>query len=705
MQNNHLADRIKDLETVLIESGYFEHLLTGATPPSRNHAFTLSQSLRSMEQAARAPQEALTAVAQFLQERVVAEGNHLLHRLRRPEEIEEFSDFLGKLRTALRDFRTDREFVSLYGDVLSLYVLSLFKSASPGRESPIIRQILKNIARRKAVELSPVRFGQALEKVRKAITVAIIAKRYAVYVLATRGLRVLFRAELPFKAYGTSPETLALQITNLLLKNHARLSEVTDIVCGGGDLGTLPDGIYVLTEKVKDESWKRLHNSSLNRGALVAWELKELLRTQSEKGLVNASLCSPLSFCTLDSHDLSFFYASDSAQLNQSLKGHVKVTPLKSIAALLSEQEQINQQNLNILVMSLDELFASVARKTGPRIVREMAAQEANKVLIDFDFGKIVQALENENFVIPQHFRLSSREMGTGVKEICELLMIVDSGKISPPLARNLTYVVDCYARKVDMVLEMASAGMPHERPHFIILTSMMAHDPYFQALFHKIRPMIDNPFVPVLCLDSFEHEYLIADHLFEVYVNPAERERRLNYFVEERSMRHALQGPVHGAQALLDLILRLLLGFLGERGEVGVRPGVRADGMSGGGHLAQDLRIIRGMLADREEGGADALVCQRLEDGRGGRPRSVVKGEHNLVVAQEVEFLEVLKAKTRPASGVDLDNPSDAERVRIGARRFCRRGGRSRRRRSRRCRRCGRLGGGSLRPGDVRRA
>jgi hypothetical protein len=25
------------------------------------------------------------------------------------------------------------------------------------------------------------------------------------------------------------------------------------------------DGIYVLTEKVRDESWKRLHNSSLTR--------------------------------------------------------------------------------------------------------------------------------------------------------------------------------------------------------------------------------------------------------------------------------------------------------------------------------------------------------------------------------------------------------------------------------------------------------
>jgi phosphate butyryltransferase len=542
MQENHIIDGIDELGRLLTESGYFEGpgalVQAGARPPS----IVPARALRDAFDTVRRTEKQLGNIAGFLHRRIVPLGRELLSKMRKPEEFDRFCSFLDALRMSIGDLKCEKEFAGLYGDVLSLYILSLSGSGAVGRESPIVSVILKNIARRKALELGPTGFAQAVAKVRHAITISLISKRYAVYVLVTRGLQVLLRGEIPFRTFGTSPEGLALQIANLLLKNGVKLSEVSDVVCGGGDLGTLPDGIYVLTEKVRDESWKRLHNSSLNRGALIAWELKELLRIQGDRGQMNASLCSPLSFSTLDSHDLSFFYTADSVQLNQSLKGFVKVTPLKSMAALLSELERVNQQSLNLLVMSLDELFASVVRKTGPRIIREMAAQQANRILIDFDFGKIVQALEHENFTIPSQFRLASREIGTGVKEVCELLMIIGSGRISPSLARNLTHVVDCYARKVDMVLEMASAGMPEERPHFIVITSMMAQDPHFQSLFGKIRPMIDDPFVPVLCLDSFELEYLTADHLFEIYVNPAQRDRRLNYSVETRSMRHALQ-------------------------------------------------------------------------------------------------------------------------------------------------------------------
>ena len=66
---------------------------------------------------------------------------------------------------------------------------------------------------------------------------------------------------------GKSPERLALELVNLLVKNGVSLSRVTDVVCGGGDLGTLPDGIYVLNDQVRAESLKRLGNSSLNIGA------------------------------------------------------------------------------------------------------------------------------------------------------------------------------------------------------------------------------------------------------------------------------------------------------------------------------------------------------------------------------------------------------------------------------------------------------
>ncbi len=83
-------------------------------------------------------------------------------------------------------------------------------------------------------------------------------------------------------------------------------------------------------------------------------------------------------------------------------------------------------------------------------------------------------------------------------------------------------HVVDSYARQVATVLEMASAGDSSERPHFIVITSMMALDRHFQTLFTKIRNRMDSPFTPIMCLDSLEHEYLIANHLFEMYVNPA---------------------------------------------------------------------------------------------------------------------------------------------------------------------------------------
>jgi phosphate butyryltransferase len=402
--------------------------------------------------------------------------------------------------------------------------------------------ILNNIVRRKAPELSKQFVFRAFAKLRRTITVAIIAKRYEVYVLAVQGLVVLFRSEIDFRTYGVSPEGLALQIMNILIKSGIKLADVTDIVCSGGDLGPLTDGIFVLTEKVRDESWKRLHNSSLNRSALIAWELVQLLRSQRGQATTNASLCSPLSFSTLVANDLNFLFRAESRELQQSMKGYVKVTPLKSIAAILSELKGIDQERLNLLVLSLDELFASVVRKIGPRIVRELAAQDANKILINFDFAKIVDHLKKENFSIPPQFRLSSLDMGTGVMEVCELLMIIESGKISQKLANSLNHVVDSYAKSTAMALEMCSSGDLFERPSFIVITSMKANDPHFYKLFTKIRDRIDNPLTPVLCLDSLEHEYLIANHLFEMYINPAEGETRLNYGFETRSMKQALQ-------------------------------------------------------------------------------------------------------------------------------------------------------------------
>lgn len=531
--------KIAEIKELIKDSDYFSPSLFGDEGESKvSQAAKIDLALNT----ARTVRRELKEIADFLHDTVVTGILQLDHRIQSPEDFDALRVLLRQLLSAIEGFRNENELVPVYGELLSIYILLLYRCGSPDRESPIIRMVLRNMARRKAIELDHSRLREAIQRLEDKVVIAIISKRYAAYVLAAKGLKVLFRSELEFRIFGTSPEALALQITNMLLRNGIKLSDVTDVVCGGGDLGALPDGIYVLTEKVRDESWKRLHNSSLNRGALIAWELRNLLRPQADKDRINTSLCSPLSFSTLSSHDYISLFREESRELKQSLKGFVKVTPLKSTAALLSEIERTNPENLNLLVMTLDELFASAAKKIGPRIVRELAAQDANSMLIHFDFGKIVDHLNQEGFVIPSHFRLSSREIGTGVKEVCELLMIVRSGRVSPALSKSLMHVVDCYARQVAQVLEMASAGQASERPHYIVITSMMALDPHFQELFLKIRDRIDNPSTPMMCVDSLEHEYLLANQLFEMYVNPAQGDRRLHYTVEATSMKQALK-------------------------------------------------------------------------------------------------------------------------------------------------------------------
>lgn len=541
-ENYDLNEKIDSIKNTLINAGLYAPSLFDDRAGSPTMTAPESSKLENILDSAKSVHKELRNIAVLMQENVIAEMLELERHVREPQQFEALCSLLKRIVAASDGFRKEVELVPVYGDLLSLYILFLFRCGSAGRESPIIRMILKNLTRRKAIEMDHAQLDEAINRLKESVCIGIIAKRYAVYVVATRGLEILFRSEIEFRVHGTSPEALALQITNILLKHGIKLSDITDVVCGGGDIGPLPDGIYVMTEKVRDESWKRLHNTSLNRGALVAWELRQLLRPQGEGDPINASLCSPLSFSTLNSHAVSSLFKEDTRELRQNLRGYVKVTPLKSQAALLSEIQGINPENFNLLVMSLDELFASVARKIGPRLVRELAAQEANKTLINFDFAKIVDWLKQENFVIPPTFRLAAQEIGTGVKEICELLMIIESDKISSPLERSLMHVVDSYARQVATVLEMASAGDSSERPYFIVITSMMALDRHFQTLFTKIRNRMDSPFTPIMCLDSLEHEYLIANHLFEMYVNPAKGDRRLHYTVEEKSMKQALQ-------------------------------------------------------------------------------------------------------------------------------------------------------------------
>lgn len=545
-QDYDIDQAMQDIRQALIHSGCLDPELPPDSKSMPSSTVCSRPGIEAALRAVREGQDTLRQVVAFLDEHVITPIFYLEPRIREPEHFDELRDLLAKLLRRTEDLRRQRdhvrELVIFRARLLALYILILHRCGSAGRPNPIIEMMLANIAQRKAVELDRDQFSDSMRRLEETTTIALIAKRHGVYVLAAHGLSVIFNSEIDFRTYGKSPEELALRITNLLVKNGIKLAEVTDLVCGGGDLGPLPDGIYTLTEKVRDESWKRLPKASLNRGALIAWELKKLLALQNPQNRVNASLCSPLSFTTITAHDVDSLCKERTFGLIDGMKGFVKVMPLKATSALVSEIENVNTENLNLVVMVLDDLFASVVRKTGPHIIRELAAQDANQALSKFDFARIAECLGEENFTIPPHFRLAARDIGTGVGEICELLMIAESGKVSPSLSRSLMHVVDAYARHVAMVLQMACAGEPPERPHYIIVTSMRAIDPNFRQLFGKIRDRIDIPFTPVLCLYSFEHEYLIANHLFELYANRAGGDKRLDLTVEASSMKQAVK-------------------------------------------------------------------------------------------------------------------------------------------------------------------
>ena len=69
---------------------------------------------------------------------------------------------------------------------------------------------------------------------------------------------------------------------------------------------------------------------------------------------MHLSLAGPLSFATLASYELNPFLRPESRELRQELRGHVKITPLKSMSSLICEILRQPQDELNLLVMSLD---------------------------------------------------------------------------------------------------------------------------------------------------------------------------------------------------------------------------------------------------------------------------------------------------------------------------------------------------------------
>src|SRR4029450_13973872 len=84
---------------------------------------------------------------------------------------------------------------------------------------------------------------------------------------------------------------------------------------------------------------------------------------------------------------------------------------------------------------------------------------------------------------------------------------------------------------------------------------------------------------------------------------------------------------------------------------------------------------------ADGEEDRLGAFVRKRLQYRRRGRPRTVVEGEHDFLVGEEIELLVLQEAEAGAAGGVDHDNTADAERGGVGGGRSHRlRGGNGRR-------------------------
>jgi hypothetical protein len=62
-------------------------------------------------------------------------------------------------------------------------------------------------------------------------------------------------------------------------------------------------------------------------------------------------------------------------------------------------------------------------------------------------------------------------------------------------------------------------------------------------------------------------------------------------------------------------------------------------------------------------------LVGQRLEHRRRvDRPRTVIEGQHDFLVAEKIDLLEMFEAEAGAARGVDFNHTGNPKRVGIGA-------------------------------------
>ena len=188
-----LTDQIEKMRTALVESDYFGALLTGSEERSQPATAVDFPRLREVIDTAEKARAALRSIAGLLHEQMVLRILDMEREALDPSWYDRVGDLVKRILAAVSELRRESEFAETFGELLSCYMLTLYRSGAPGRESPLIAMILNNISRRKAIESDRAGINSVIEDLKDTVTVALISKRYAVYVLVTQGLRILFR--------------------------------------------------------------------------------------------------------------------------------------------------------------------------------------------------------------------------------------------------------------------------------------------------------------------------------------------------------------------------------------------------------------------------------------------------------------------------------------------------------------------------------
>ena len=166
-EDKNISNSIKELQQAIAESGYFPPELFGGLPDYTSEVTPGVHQIQGALRDAKNAEHELEQISEFLHERVIAEILRLDRRIRDPDHFSELRGLLEGLLSATDDFRHERQLAKVYGELLSVYVLMLYRCGSPGREGPIIQMILSNVARRKAPELGQAQLQDSLNRLER----------------------------------------------------------------------------------------------------------------------------------------------------------------------------------------------------------------------------------------------------------------------------------------------------------------------------------------------------------------------------------------------------------------------------------------------------------------------------------------------------------------------------------------------------------